>query len=120
VIIFFQLVNRKDNHEEILTGDSGIQCLAAALDTVILGGDTILGNLHSALFALAANPHIQSKLREELLNLEKQGNTRIVEDKKQFPYFQAFFMEIHRHVVQAGLGAPHRVICINIMLLQSL
>jgi len=105
-------MSRKDNHEEILTGDSGIQCLAAALDTVILGGDTILGNLHSALFALAAYPEIQIKLRDELLSIKKYGDSRIVEDKRQFPYFQAFFMEIHRHVVQAGLGAPHRVILI--------
>jgi len=61
------------------------------------------------IFALAALPEVQEKLRRELLALEEEKGKRLVEQKHKFPFYEAFYMEIHRFVVLTGLGAPHRV-----------
>jgi hypothetical protein len=104
-----KLKKRKDNHDEILSGENGLKCLAATLDTLVLGSDTILTNIKTMMFALAANPDIQHKLRMELSSFQEEEGKRLVEQKHKFPYYEAFYMEVHRFAVLTGFGAPHKV-----------
>ena len=80
------------------------------MEIFLAGVDTVSASLSWALLFLTSNPHVQTKLHQELDDVIGRNCPPCLSDRSRLPYFEAVIRETLRITTPLPMSIPHKAV----------